>query len=107
MRAPAPRRTSACRSTAIPAAHRPSTRTSASACCPLDPALSSAAMSARDPIQHLPTHDVENVPLALEDYDMFASDPGLREAAIREGGAWLADRCAPLGARLGSAEVLA
>ncbi len=64
-------------------------------------------MSARDPIQHLPTHDVENVPRALEDYDMFASDPGLREAAIREGGAWVADRCGPLGVRLGSAEVLA
>jgi len=64
-------------------------------------------MAVRDPIHALPTHDVENVPTPLEDYDMFASDPGLRDAVIREGGAWVAERCAPLGARLGSAEVLA
>ncbi|MBC8071517.1 MAG: acyl-CoA dehydrogenase family protein [Deltaproteobacteria bacterium] len=64
-------------------------------------------MSSHAPISSLPTHEVANVPTLLEDYDLFASDPALREATLREGGAWTEAPCSALGRELGQAEVIA
>ncbi len=64
-------------------------------------------MSSHAPIATLPTHEVINVPQPLEDYDLFASDPALVEATLREGGAWTEAPCAELGRVLGQAEALA
>ena len=64
-------------------------------------------MSTHGPIDALPTHRVHNVPEVLEDYDLFATDPGLRAAVAREGGEWALRPCAELGARLGTAECFA
>jgi putative acyl-CoA dehydrogenase len=64
-------------------------------------------MSSYAPIATLPTHEVVNVPQALEDYDLFATDPALVEATLREGGRWTEELCATLGSVLGRAEVIA
>ena len=64
-------------------------------------------MPTHGPIDALPTHHVHNVPGALEDYDLFATDHCLRDAVAREAGPWAVQPCADLGARLGTAEVLA
>jgi len=55
-------------------------------------ALQSATMSTEPvrggPIEALPTHQVQNVPVALDDYDLFGTDPGLKAALLREAGEW-------------------
>lgn len=65
------------------------------------------AMASRSPILSLPTHDVHNVPSPLEDYDLFATDPGLQTALRREAPEWATQPCAELGAQIGTAEALA
>jgi len=52
------------------------------------------------------THIVENQSPVLEDYNVFENDSALRDALLREGGAWGADRARTRGDRVGSAEVL-
>ncbi len=64
-------------------------------------------MSTHGPIDALPTHTVHNVPGPLDEYDLFATDPGLRAAVLREAGEWVLQPCAELGARLGNAETFA
>jgi putative acyl-CoA dehydrogenase len=39
-------------------------------------------------LPHFPTHIVENQPPPLVPYDAYATDLPLREAVVREGGAW-------------------
>ncbi|CAN5706150.1 acyl-CoA dehydrogenase family protein [soil metagenome] len=51
-----------------------------------------------------PTHEVENQPPPLEDYNPFDADAALREGLEREGGGWGLDRARDLGAVAGSAE---
>ena len=51
--------------------------------------------------------DVTNQPPPLEDYNLFDSDAVLREAAGREGASWAESSLQALGARLGSADVIA
>ncbi|MCG8544718.1 MAG: acyl-CoA dehydrogenase family protein [Alphaproteobacteria bacterium] len=53
------------------------------------------------------THDVENQPPVLEDYNVFETDTAMQEALAREGGGWAEARATALGERVGSAEVLA
>lgn len=50
------------------------------------------------------THEVENMPPILENYNMFSSDITLQEAVIREGGGWAKDSLANYGQKCGSAE---
>jgi putative acyl-CoA dehydrogenase len=50
------------------------------------------------------THAVENMPPLLQDYDMFSSDPTLREAVTREGAGWALASLAEYGRACGSAE---
>jgi putative acyl-CoA dehydrogenase len=52
------------------------------------------------------THEVFNQAPPFADVNLFACDPALREALLREGGGWAAESLSALGARLGSAEVL-
>ena len=47
------------------------------------------------------THDVENQPAPLAPYDAYATDAPLREALIREGGAWAEPQVAAYGAVAG------
>ena len=60
-------------------------------------------MAARDPIVDLPTHVVTNQPPPLEDYDLYATDPGIKEAVARVGAGWAEDRIAALGRACGTA----
>ena len=53
------------------------------------------------------THIVENQATVLEDYNVFETDTALKEALAREGGGWAEARATALGARVGSAEVIA
>ncbi|HEV3300565.1 MAG TPA: isovaleryl-CoA dehydrogenase [Planctomycetaceae bacterium] len=53
------------------------------------------------------THQVENQPPALENYNVFSSDVALREAVAREGGGWGFDRLTRFGEVVGSAQVIA
>src|SRR5580704_5415970 len=53
------------------------------------------------------THQVENQPPALENYNVFSSDVALREAVTREGGGWGFDRLTRFGEVVGSAQVIA
>ncbi|HEV3304072.1 MAG TPA: hypothetical protein VG055_30755, partial [Planctomycetaceae bacterium] len=53
------------------------------------------------------THQVENQPPALENYNVFSGDVALREAVTREGGGWGFDRLNRFGEVLGSAQVIA
>src|SRR5580704_15678871 len=53
------------------------------------------------------THQVENQPPALENYNVFSSDVALREAVTREGGGWGFDRLTRFGEVVGSARVIA
>jgi putative acyl-CoA dehydrogenase len=64
-------------------------------------------MPSTNPILSLPTHEVQNVPTALDAYDLFATDPGLRAAVLREAGEWALQPCAELAAKLGTPEVFA
>jgi putative acyl-CoA dehydrogenase len=52
------------------------------------------------------THEVLNQPLPLVDYNAFEADIGLREAVIREDGAWGLERLRDFGAVVASAEAL-
>jgi len=51
------------------------------------------------------THEVENQAPTFTGINLYACDPVLQEALLREGGGWAAAGLEALGARLGSAEV--
>ncbi|QYG02550.1 MULTISPECIES: isovaleryl-CoA dehydrogenase [Massilia] len=51
------------------------------------------------------THEVENQAPAFCGINLYACDPALQEALLREGGGWAAPQLEALGQRLGSAEV--
>ncbi|WP_137176109.1 isovaleryl-CoA dehydrogenase [Massilia sp. HP4] len=51
------------------------------------------------------THEVENQAPPFTDVNLYACDPALQEALLREGGGWAAPQLEALGARLGSSEV--
>jgi len=55
----------------------------------------------------MPTHEGQNQAPPLVDYNLFASDKVLAEAARREGAGWIEDRAAELGKILGGAEAIA
>jgi putative acyl-CoA dehydrogenase len=59
-------------------------------------------MIAQQPITDLPTHRVTNQPPPLAGYDLFHSDPGLREALLREDAAWACDAASAFGAAIGT-----
>jgi hypothetical protein len=63
-------------------------------------------MSTRAPITNLRTHEVQNQPSALENYNLFVSDLPLRQALEREGAGWAAAACTTFGEALGSAELI-
>ena len=50
------------------------------------------------------THEVVNQPVAFLGHNAFEADPALREAMVREGGAWGEDRLRDLGAVVASEE---
>ncbi|GJJ02080.1 acyl-CoA dehydrogenase [Duganella rhizosphaerae] len=52
------------------------------------------------------THEVRNTVAPLENINLYAADPALQEALLREGGAEAAESLHALGAQLGRAEVL-
>lgn len=52
------------------------------------------------------THDVENMPEVLENYNVFDNDPALKEGVIREGGEWALDRLQNFGEISGSASTI-
>jgi len=52
------------------------------------------------------THDVQNQPPELVDYDLFASDRALSDAVAREGGGWAGESLGAFGRRLGRAETI-
>jgi putative acyl-CoA dehydrogenase len=52
------------------------------------------------------THEVVNQPPPLADYDLAAADPVLKDAVIREGGAWALDLIDTYGRRMTSPEVI-
>jgi putative acyl-CoA dehydrogenase len=60
----------------------------------------------RDPITALRTHEVTNQPPPLVDYNLYDTDPGLREALHREGAGWAEDKARAFGARVGAAEAI-
>jgi putative acyl-CoA dehydrogenase len=64
------------------------------------------AFPPRDPIVDLPTHAVTNQPAPLVDYNLFDTDPGLREALAREGAGWAEGKARAFGAEVGSAEAI-
>ncbi|PKP95587.1 MAG: isovaleryl-CoA dehydrogenase [Alphaproteobacteria bacterium HGW-Alphaproteobacteria-14] len=47
------------------------------------------------------THDVENQPVALGNYNSWSTDTALREAVVREGGGWADDQLSEFGALVG------
>jgi putative acyl-CoA dehydrogenase len=63
-------------------------------------------MGARDPVTRLATHTVENQPPPLEGYNLYDSDPALREALQREGASWAEDKVRALGEILGAERTL-
>ncbi|MCX7170611.1 MAG: isovaleryl-CoA dehydrogenase [Proteobacteria bacterium] len=52
------------------------------------------------------THDVFNQAPPLENYNLYASNPALQEAVVREGAGWAHDWLMQRGAELGAAEML-
>ncbi|MEL6545035.1 MAG: isovaleryl-CoA dehydrogenase [Myxococcota bacterium] len=52
------------------------------------------------------THQVENQPPPLRDFNAFEADTPLKEALEREGGAWAMERSHRFGETIGSAEVI-
>ncbi len=60
-------------------------------------------MSFRAPLSHLPTHDVENQPPAMEDINYFDIDVALQEGLVREGAEWATDKIRDFGGVMGSA----
>jgi putative acyl-CoA dehydrogenase len=65
--------------------------------------VSKTSFPPRDPIVDLPTHAVTNQPPPLVDYNLFDTDPGLREALAREGAGWAEDKARAFGAKVGAA----
>jgi putative acyl-CoA dehydrogenase len=59
------------------------------------------------PATRLGTHEVFNQPPPFAGFNLFEADLALKEAALREGGAWLEAPASALGAVCGSEEVLA
>ncbi|MCH8883699.1 MAG: recombinase family protein [SAR324 cluster bacterium] len=55
------------------------------------------AMTARNPVIALATHEVTNQPPPLEDYNLFDHDAPLKEALRREGAAWAEEQAHALG----------
>lgn len=53
------------------------------------------------------THEVQNQPPALQDYNLYQQDVALREAVAREGAAWAEEDLQAFGALTGSREVIA
>ncbi|GMR17519.1 MAG: acyl-CoA dehydrogenase family protein [Gammaproteobacteria bacterium] len=53
------------------------------------------------------THTVENMPPALQDYNLYASDAALHEAVLREGAAWAEQELTAFGQQVGQAEYIA
>ncbi len=54
----------------------------------------------------MPTHEVQNQVPPLVGYNLFGGDRVLREAVVREGGAWIEERALKLGASLGGEEAI-
>jgi len=52
------------------------------------------------------THQVENQPPELENYNLFTQDKALTEAVTREGGDWALDELSDFGEQVGRAEYL-
>src|SRR3984885_5441585 len=52
------------------------------------------------------THEVFNQPVELVDYNLYNSDPGLKETVKREGAAWATGGLGAFGEHAGSAELL-
>ena len=50
------------------------------------------------------THQVDNMPPVLENYNLFTGDATLREAVRREGAAWAQDNLTAFGGRCGSTQ---
>ncbi|MDH3232507.1 MAG: isovaleryl-CoA dehydrogenase [Alphaproteobacteria bacterium] len=59
-------------------------------------------MAARNPVSALATHEVTNQPPPLEPYNLYESDPALKEALKREGGKWAETKVRAFGERLGA-----
>src|SRR5437870_10927652 len=55
----------------------------------------------------MPTDEVPNQSPPLEAYNLFESDPALREGVAREGGGWAAGRLSDIGRLAGTSEVIA
>jgi putative acyl-CoA dehydrogenase len=53
------------------------------------------------------THEVQNQPPPLENYNPYTTDRALREAVVRDGAEWANDRLIRFGAQCGAAETLA
>jgi putative acyl-CoA dehydrogenase len=73
----------------------------------LEPRTTVRDAETRPPAPASETHQVENQPPALENYNAFAADIPLKEAVIREGGGWGLERLEEFGALVGSAHVIA
>jgi putative acyl-CoA dehydrogenase len=73
----------------------------------LEPRTTVRDPETRPPVPASETHQVENQPPALENYNAFASDVALKEGVIREGGGWGVERLEKFGALVGSARVIA
>ena len=61
------------------------------------------------PVKHdfmAETHEVQNQPPALQDYNLYQQDTALREAVAREGAAWAESDLQAFGALTGSREVI-
>jgi putative acyl-CoA dehydrogenase len=61
------------------------------------------------PVKHdfmAETHEVQNQPPALQDYNLYQQDQALREAVAREGAAWAEGDLQAFGALTGSREVI-
>lgn len=52
------------------------------------------------------THEVENQPPPLQDYDLYATDPALIEGVVREGAGWAAASLSVWGRKLGEAATI-
>lgn len=61
-------------------------------------------MSHLRPRTDLATHEVTNQPPPLENFNLYDSDPALKEALHRHGAAWAEDRVRAMGAELATAE---
>jgi putative acyl-CoA dehydrogenase len=64
-------------------------------------------MIADDPITDLASHHVTNQVPPLAAYNLFDTDPGLREALMREGAGWAEESVRAFGALVGTREAIA